>query len=193
MKRICVLLVLSCLLLGCSTSTGQLNNGNVDVSPPYVNLQVLEFTTPRGTKVDLSNVNGYDDVDGLLPVYVDGYVDYNKVGVYYPSLVCTDLSGNEASVVVTINVIEKTTVDDSEIMQHELESFEVNGCALKDCKDPSIPCDAVVSSELEPYTYVFVGEEGYDIALSYVIHEESIEVITRNNGEFFGYGILKEE
>lgn len=196
MKKIILCLAVVLTLLSCSTNEKKNSNKDVDLVAPYINLKVFEFTTTCGERVDVSTISGYDDVDGLLQVSLEGYIDYNKPGIYYPSVVCSDLSGNTTMIPVTVHVLSgKIKGHPSEEKEEVInEIYDLNeGCDLKGAISNDIPCDAVVPNTLEKYEYVFATEEGYEQAKKIASDEDQIEKINRNNGEFFGYGILKSE
>ena len=82
-----------------------------------INMTQYEFTTTVGTPINFTNISGYDDYDGLLNTHLEGYVDYNTAGDYYPSITCTDFSGNKTSVPITIHVLPALEEDDGRSCQ----------------------------------------------------------------------------
>mgnify|MGYP003491449276 CR=1 FL=1 len=77
------------VLAACQSSPTE----KTDQNGPYINMTQYEFTTTVGTPINFTNISGYDDYDGLLNTHLEGYVDYNTAGDYYPSITCTDFSG----------------------------------------------------------------------------------------------------
>ena len=161
MKQILTLLICTILLAGCASSDSTAVSTSDDTNGPYINMVQYEFTTTVSNPIDFSNISGYDDVDGLLPTSVRGYVNYEQPGDYYPSIVCTDLSGNEP---------ESTSCPEG--------------------KDPDQPCSIVLSEDLSSYQTIYEGESGYDACLNAAYGDETAcEIITANDGSFWGYGL----
>ncbi|MBR2793068.1 MAG: hypothetical protein IKE16_00365, partial [Solobacterium sp.] len=112
-----LLMIFSCVLFlvfgACGEGNGPslLPQGTPDTMAPYINMRQYEFYTEVNKPIDFSNIGGYDDVDGLLPTRLRGYVDYSTPGDYYPSIICTDLSNNESEVIITIHVLGSGTLE----------------------------------------------------------------------------------
>lgn len=174
---------------GCGTDsqTVLLPQGTPDTMAPYINMRQYEFYTEVNKPIDFSNIGGYDDVDGLLPTRLRGYVDYSTPGDYYPSIVCTDLSNNESEVIITIHVLESGTLETIPPEQPSAEPTPAV-CLEEGAMDRRQPCKAVISSVLEDYRLIYEGEEGRDLCFE-KYGEEACEVILRNDGSFWGYGI----
>lgn len=154
-----------------------------DTMAPYININQYEFYTEVGQPIDFSNIGGYDDKDGMLPTRVRGYVDYNKAGDYYPSIVCTDLSNNESAAVITVHVVEKGKLPVS-----NAETPEPTPSTCGNGTDPNKPCRVVLSETVRVYKTLFEGEEGKELCES-MYSEDACEVIVRNDGSFWGYGV----
>ena len=84
-------LLLAVMMSSCQRHVNMIQKPE-DTMAPYINLTQYEFYTEVGKPIDFSYVGGYDDIDGMLPTRVRGYVDYTTPGDYYPSIVCTDSS-----------------------------------------------------------------------------------------------------
>jgi hypothetical protein len=177
------------LLSGCfiPQQTSILPGPTPDTMAPYINMRQYEFSTEVDHPIDFSNIGGYDDVDGLLPTRLRGYVDYTKEGDYYPSIVCRDLSGNESEVIITIHVLPAGTLTSVEESVSTPEPTP-SGCQAENALDPDLPCLVVPASVIEPYRILFEGEEGKDQCIAR-FDEEACEVIVRNDGSFWGYGV----
>ena len=154
-----------------------------DTSPPYINMTQYEFTTEVGTPIDFSNIGGYDDIDGLLPTRLRGYVDYTREGEYYPSIVCTDLSGNESELVITIHVMESSKTAEPT----PAEVSEPVSSTCDEGTDPSQPCHVVLPKSIAKYKTIYEGEEG-KTQCEQAYGEDACDVIVRNDGSFWGYG-----
>ncbi len=203
-KRITALL-LAVLLAGCSNSTlfdKQKAVQSDDVTGPYINLSTYVFSTVKGKPIDFSNITGYDDVDGMMPVSLSGYVNYSKAGEYYPSLVCTDTSGNTTSQVITITVLEENAptppTDAKETAAPAAETPEPETCEEAGAEDKNYACSTVLPSAIESYIVIYESEAGREACeMQAEIQNEDggeavCETIVRNNGQFWGYG-LKDE
>ena len=151
---------------------------------PYINISQYEFYTETGTPIDFSNIGGYDDVDGLLPTRLRGYVDYNTPGDYYPSLVCTDLSNNESEVIITIHVVEVGSLPSAATA----ETPEPTPSTCEKGTDPDQPCSVVLPSTVSVYRTLYAGEEGKELCEA-ANGEDACEVIPRNDGSLWGYGV----
>ncbi|MGN1388517.1 MAG: hypothetical protein ACI4WR_02610 [Bulleidia sp.] len=187
MKRILTSLLCALLLTGCTGNESTAVNTSDDTNGPYINMVQYEFSTTVGNPIDFSNISGYDDVDGLLPTSVRGYVNYEQPGDYYPSIVCTDLSGNETAIPITVHVLN--TPDPVPSPSPEpAPSMESTTCS--EGKDPDQPCSVVLSDDLSSYTTIYEGEAGYDACINAAGGDETAcEIITANDGSFWGYGL----
>lgn len=154
-----------------------------DTIPPYINMTQYEFYTETGKPINFSNIGGYDDVDGVLPTRVRGYVDYNTPGDYFPSIVCADLSNNESEVVITIHVVEE-----GKIPVTTTETPEPTPSACENGEDPNKPCGVVLSNTVRVYKTLYAGEDGKALCES-INGEDACEVIYANDGSFWGYGV----
>lgn len=154
-----------------------------DTMAPYINMRQYEFYTEVNKPLYFSNIGGYDDIDGMLPTRLRGYVDYSRPGEYYPSIVCTDLSGNESEQVITIHVVESGQLPVAE----ETETPEPTPSTCEKGSDPEQPCSVVLAEELAPYNKLYPGDEG-KAQCEDANGEDACEVIHRNDGSFWGYG-----
>ena len=159
-----------------------------DTMAPYINMRQYEFYTEVNKPLNLSNIGGYDDIDGMLPTRLRGYVDYSREGEYYPSIVCTDLSGNESEQVITIHVVKSGTLPHETVSETPVPtpSYCENGT------DPNQPCDVVLNKVASQYKVLYEGEEGKEQCEA-ANGEEACEVIVRNDGSFWGYGVRAQE
>ena len=203
-KRITALL-LAALLAGCTDSplfNKQKAVQSNDATGPYINLSTYVFSTVVGKPIDFSNITGYDDVDGMMPVSLSGYVNYSQAGEYYPSLVCTDTSGNTTSQVITITVLEENVPtppsDAQETEAPVLAAPEPQTCEEAGAEDKNYACSTVLPSAIIDYIAIYESEEGKEACemQAEVQNEDGgqavCETIVRNNGQFWGYG-LKDE
>ena len=176
--------VLSAVLLGACSIFGQRQSASNDTMPPYINMRQYEFYTEVGQPLDFSNIGGYDDVDGMLPTRVRGYVDYDREGEYYPSIVCTDLSGNESEQVITVHVVKSGTLPHETISETPVPtpSYCENGT------DPNQPCNVLLNRVASQYKTLYEGEEGREQCEA-ANGEEACELLERNDGSFWGYGV----
>lgn len=187
MKQILTLLICTILLAGCASSDSTAVSTSDDTNGPYINMVQYEFTTTVGNPIDFSNISGYDDVDGLLPTSVRGYVNYEQPGDYYPSIVCTDLSGNETAIPITVHVLN-TPAPVPSASAEPSPSPESTSCP--EGKDPDQPCSIVLSEDLSSYQTIYEGESGYDACLNAAYGDETAcKIITANDGSFWGYGL----
>lgn len=176
--------------VGCSNGLGfGVNPVEIDDEyPPYISLGTYEFQTVVGQPIDFSNINAYDDVDGLVKVEVEGDIDYNTPGEYYPSLISRDTSGNTTEITITVTVKEtlETTPD---IEQVEEEVIEVEtSCANSKAQNPEAPCDVVLSEQIEEDIELYYGSKGKDLCEERLEENEECHVIVRNDGSYWGYG-----
>ena len=159
-----------------------------DTRAPYINLTQYEFYTEVGKPIDFSYVGGYDDIDGMLPTRVRGYVDYTTPGDYYPSIVCTDLSNNESEAIITIHVVEEGGLP----VQQNTATPEPTPSTCEKGTDPEQPCSVVLKETAAQYKTLYYGEEGEEFCEEDSGDEEySCEVVYRNDGTFWGYGLKK--
>lgn len=175
-----VLLLL--LVSGCADRREETAAVN-DTMAPYINMRQYEFYTEVNQPLNFSNIGGYDDIDGMLPTRVRGYIDYTRPGEYYPSIVCTDLSGNESEQIITVHVVESGQLP----VQEAAETPEP---APTDCEkgtDPDQPCSVVLDESISGYRTLYAGEEGKEQCEA-ANGEDACEVIRRNDGSFWGYG-----
>ena len=174
-----VLAALACTACAAKQSESAVN----DTMAPYINMRQYEFYTEVGQPLNFSNIGGYDDIDGMLPTRLRGYVDYSRPGEYYPSIVCTDLSGNESEQVITIHVVESGQLPVAEVT----ETPEPTPSTCEKGTDPEQPCSVVLAEEQAPYNKLYPGKEG-QVQCEDANGEDACEVIHRNDGSFWGYG-----
>lgn len=194
MKKL--ILVCSLFLVGCQSSFFEsiLPKPKTDTQGPYINTTTDEFVTTLGKPIDFSNITGYDDVDGLTRVYVIGKVDYDTVGTYDVIMSTTDTSGNVTEIPVKI-IVKEEVVDENLSSQSAQQAQEevVEGCPSPNAKDPEIACDMVLPEEANEYKKLFYSERGKERCENEVSNEGgSCEVITTNDGSFWGYGYKEE-
>lgn len=199
-KRI-LIAMLTAALCGCTENTlfsGATATPKTDTTGPYINLSQYVFTTQIGEPINFSNVTGYDDVDGMMPVTLSGYVNYSKVGEYYPSLICTDTSGNMTSVTITVTVTDKAEPTESppEETAKALPTPTSETCESDSAEDSNYPCKAVVPADLEEYETVYSGRSAEADCQQALIDlgedtQAVCELILRNDGSSWGYGLRK--
>jgi len=188
--------ILMCLVLiaGCDMEQHIAEvSSNGDTFGPYINIRMFEYTTVVGQPVDFSNVTGYDDVDGLMPVEVEGSINYDVPGDYVLTLVCSDTSGNESRVNVTVHVIAALAPDEISFpvnTPEATEDTESGGCSAWNAQDPELPCNAVLAETAEKYDRLYQGETWHDICINAAAEDGACEVITANDGSFWGYGVI---
>ncbi len=170
------------LTAGCAYNSDEIQPVN-DTMAPYINMRQYEFYTEVDQPLNFSNIGGYDDIDGMLPTRVRGYIDYSRPGDYYPSIVCTDLSGNESEQVITIHVVESGQLPVPEVT----ETPEPTPSTCETGTDPKKPCSAVLNESISAYHTLYAGEEGREQCEA-AYGEDACEVIVRNDGSFWGYG-----
>jgi len=178
-------------LAGCGKSTDSKVITANDPNPPYINIKNYEYTTTIGKPIDFSNITGYDDVDGLLSTSVKGYIDYSQAGDYYPSISCTDLSGNEADVAITVHVVAAVDPTPGQPPQQTVGAADAQsaGCAETGAADPSLACDVVPSSVIQDYQTIYEGEEGKaKCEAAAQAANGSCTAIMQNDGRLWGYG-----
>lgn len=194
---LCICLI---VLAGCSNKISVTSN---DETGPYINLSKYEFETSIGNSIDFSNISAYDDVDGLMPVFVKGYINYNLVGEYYPTLYSIDTSGNETDIIVTVRVLDTEYVEVSDTTADDNEELIEEETCTKEGTDNNYACDVVLPSVASNYTMLYLGEEGKErCEKNIVIKDEDetsekqsvvgCEIIYTNDGSFWGYGLKKE-
>ncbi|MEE3487127.1 MAG: hypothetical protein VZT48_03350 [Bulleidia sp.] len=182
-----------CILLcaGCTRQEEESEatpQGYIDENGPYVNMKTYEFMTVKGKALDFSTITGYDDYDGLLSTKVEGYIDYSTVGDYYPSITCTDLSGNKTSIPITVHVVNEMMAGPTPVPT-PVPTAEPTGCDAENAKDPSGSCNAVKDEDVQQYSVLFAGEtEGLSECIAYTDDEKSCQVIYANDGSVWGYG-----
>ena len=174
-----VLAALACTACAAKQSESAVN----DTMAPYINMRQYEFYTEVGQPLNFSNIGGYDDIDGMLPTWLRGYVDYSRPGEYYPSIVCTDLSGNESEQVITVHVVESGQLP----VASAAETPEPTPSTCEKGTDPEQPCSVVLAEEQAPYNKLYPGEEGKKQCED-ANGEDACEVIHRNDGSTWGYG-----
>lgn len=154
-----------------------------DTMAPYINMRQYEFYTEVNQPLNFSNIGGYDDIDGMLPTRVRGYIDYTRPGEYYPSIVCTDLSGNESEQVITVHVVESGQMPVAAVA----ETPEPTPSTCEKGTDPEQPCSVVLKESVAEYKTLYAGKEGKEQCEA-AYGEDACEVIKRNDGSFWGYG-----
>ncbi len=179
------------MLAGCSSTVSSGASGSGDTSAPYINIKNYEYTTAVNMPIDFSNITGYDDVDGLLNTEVEGYINYSKPGDYYPTITCTDFSGNESSVGITVHVLD--SMDATALPTPEASApadNEVMGCSIPSAKSADYPCDAVLPADSDRFQTLYEGTEGKEKCEAAAADKNSgtCSVIYRNDGSFWGYG-----
>ncbi len=180
------------LLAGCRGRAVEYIQQREDNISPYINMSNWYFETELGRPLDFSNISGYDDVDGLLPVRIEGYIDYTKTGEYYPSLTCTDLSGNKTVQVITIRVVEEGTMHPAQTEEpEELPEPTPSTCEEAGAKDPERPCGVVLPEDVRDYVTIYQAEEGTDTCQAYAPEGSrwTCEEIYTNDGRLWGYGV----
>ena len=194
MKKLLIPVLGLCLLSGCSLAGEEITaiTNRDDHFGPYINISVFEYTTPVGHPVDFSNVTGYDDVDGLMPVSVIGYINYNKPGDYSLVISCSDTSGNETQVTVTIHVVESymPEAEPTAVPETTPEPVE-KGCSVPDILDPGMPCNAVLDDTVKKYDLLYEGEEWHQICINAAADTGACEEVFANDGTFWGYGVIR--
>lgn len=195
MKNKILWIPVMCLLLmaGCTKQeeTTAVEQGYDDQIGPYINMTTYDFTTVAGSPLDFSNITGYDDYDGLLSTKVEGYVDYQVPGDYYPSITCTDFSGNKTSIVITVHVVNAELHGSETAAPTEKPEEQPQGCDTEWAEEPGMPCGSVLDPEAEKYSMLFAGEEGLQQCITYSGNEKSCEAVKSNDGSTWGYGIRK--
>ena len=191
MKKSYLLFCSMLLLVGCDSA--EISNTH-DVNGPYINLSKYEFTTIIGKTIDFSNISAYDDVDGLMPVFIKGYINYEEAGEYYPILYSVDTSGNETDVPITVYVkdseyVELEDTEDDSIIE---ESKVIEENCTKEGSNPNYPCLVVLPDEAKQYEIVYQGEKGKEYCEAKKSEEDSCEMIFTNDKTFWGYGLKKK-
>ncbi len=170
-------------LMGCQRTEFVVSN---DFDIPYINITQYEFTTQVGVPLDFSNVTGYDDIDGMLPVSVEGYINYNKEGEYYPSLVCIDTSGNENRTPITIYVVSEYDVEANANL--DASNYYELKCRSEDAEDAEKPCKYVSKEKSRYYDVLYLGEDGIETCVNDSNLKQTCEVIYANDKSIWGYG-----
>lgn len=184
--KICMTVFLLSLFSACKT-TDSSDTVSSDIYAPYINISQYYFTTIKGQTIDFSNISGYDDVDGLLPVEVSGYIDYSTPGLYYPTITCTDLSGNTSKVIVTVEVLEELP-EETKTEETDTPTEESTTCEQTNAKDPSQACDVVLDEDIEEFEELYPLEEGEEACLNDLSEEQACTAIYTNDGTLWGYG-----
>ena len=176
------------VLAACQSSPTE----KTDQNGPYINMTQYEFTTTVGTPINFTNISGYDDYDGLLNTHLEGYVDYNTAGDYYPSITCTDFSGNKTSVPITIHVLPALEEGESQASAEPAASAE-SGCP--GASDPSLACDVVPDETASRYSQLFYGSQGSEACQALLEEDDgrSCQPVYRNDGKLWGYGLLEAQ
>ena len=156
-----------------------------DTMSPYINMTQYEFYTEVNHPIDFSNIGGYDDIDGMLPTRLKGYVDYTRPGEYYPSIVCTDLSNNESEVIITIHVVEEGALPSAA----PVETPEPTPSTCEKGTNPEQPCSVVLPETIADYKTLYYGTEGKENCEADNEEDGSCEAIYRNDGTLWGYGV----
>ncbi len=194
MKKIFALGAALLLLTGCEgiLSSDPENAVNYDDRyGPYINIRMFEYTTTVGNPVDFSNVTGYDDVDGLMPVDVTGDISYDVPGDYTLVLSCSDTSGNETTVDVIVHVVETYQPSETpDTSQQEPQAAET-GCKAYNAKDPERGCGDVMEEDAEKYDLLYQGEEWHQICINAAGDKGVCEAVHTNDGSFWGYGVIR--
>ncbi|MBR2669256.1 MAG: hypothetical protein IKE36_05610 [Solobacterium sp.] len=188
-------MMVSLVLSGCAIHN--LDN-TFDETGPFINLEKYEFETTIGQKIDFSNITGYDDVDGLMPVYVVGDINYDQAGEYYPVLSCTDTSENETTVGIIVKVLPASEIPVDPSTDTETQEYVPvpSTCDKEDAEDLAYPCNVVLPSHLEEYLTIYPGESGKQSCEKTVLYqsgEGTCKVILANDGTFWGYGLTFAE
>lgn len=183
-------LFVSVLITGCAVLAAcqSASGSRADQNGPYINMTQYEFSTTVGTPINFSNISGYDDYDGLLNTHLEGYVDYNKPGDYYPSITCTDFSGNKTKESITIHVLPAPMESDSATAQSP-SAFAQSGCP--GANDPDLACDSVMDEEAQQFSELFYGSTGQQACQARLEEqdERSCQPVYRNDGTLWGYGL----
>lgn len=168
-------------------------SSNGDTFGPYINIRMFEYTTVVGQPVDFSNVTGYDDVDGLMPVEVEGNINYDVPGDYMLTIRCSDTSGNESTANVTVHVIEvyaPENISVPEVTPEPVQETET-GCSAWNAADPDLPCSAVPDETAMKYDLLYQGEDWHQICINAAATDGACEVVETNDGSFWGYGVIR--
>ncbi len=190
LKKSVLLLVL--LLGGCRIDDGV---GYTDENGPYINVRQYEFTTEVGNPIDFSNITGYDDYDGLLKTSVQGKIDYEQTGDYYPQITCTDLSGNTTSVGITVHVVDSLPKPLDQPKESASPTPSQTPCTMQNAVDETVACDVVPPAYVDAYEKLYIGEKG-EIACRHAVESglgESCAIVTTNDGRFWGYGLKAKD
>ena len=194
MKKQMMMFLAVLLLAGCEGSLIPAPINSVtsdDKFGPYINIRMFEYTTTVGNPVDFSNVTGYDDVDGLMPVEVIGKIDYSQPGDYTQILSCRDTSGNETQVEVKIHVAEIYQASEEPAPETDEKQLPETTCSKWNAKDHERACGAVLSEDIEQYDLLYQGEEWHQICINAAAETGSCEAVHTNDGSFWGYGVIR--
>ena len=196
-KKLLILFVCLVGLSGCSIDLLNFGVKPVEVNdeyPPYININKYEYITTIGKPVDFSNITAYDDIDGVCQVEMQGYVNYNKAGEYYPVLIARDTSENKTSVTVTVIVldhIEEPEVTDGGVSEEET-IVEETTCDKANAKDKNYPCSVVIPSEASLYSVLFMGNDANEKCVGSEEEPYTCQAVYTNDNTLWGYGRVKE-
>lgn len=163
-----------------------------DKQGPYINLTTYEFHTTVGQPIDFSNISAYDDVDGMLPVYVIDDADYRKAGEYYPVFTARDTTGNVTEVPVTVYVEEAVYVEPEPAVTAAPEA-EDTGCEAENAADPDKPCSMVSDTDAAEYRKLFYGYGAEQRCRTEAAKiNGSCYAVNTNDGSLWGYGLSEK-
>ena len=87
---------------------GIINTTQEDTVPPVITLNgEANITLDQDTPYEELGATAVDDVDGNVPVQIEGSVDSNTTGTYVLTYRAKDKAGNEASVRREVKVVSK--------------------------------------------------------------------------------------
>lgn len=200
------LIILNVMLLaGCGSQSAFLQPSATpksDTGAPFINVSQYTYETTVNHPINFSNITGYDDVDGLMKVSVEGYIDYSKPGEYYLTLTCTDTSENEAEVPITVDVLEETYASENPAPVQDFNATPAptaSTCDDANAKDRNSPCSVLLDADAQAYETLYLGEEGKQacLAAADAVNGQAAdpaavkvcEPLNRNDGTFWGYGL----
>ena len=183
MKKVLAFVLMLCFAVGCHRA--ETVPTVEDTMSPYINMTQYEFYTEVNKPIDFSNIGGYDDIDGMLPTRLKGFVDYTTPGEYYPSIICRDLSGNESEVIITIHVVEEGELP----VAPAVETPEPTPSTCANGMNPEQPCSMVLPETVAEYKTLYYGTEGKENCEAVNEEAGSCEMIYRNDGTLWGYGV----
>lgn len=185
------LLIISLFLLGGCTNGLQIGTHIVvteDEVPPYINMSTSELYTLVNHPIDFSYVTAYDDVDGIVKVYIDGTIDYSKPGEYHLTFISSDTSGNESHREITVIVHGGEEIVSESPSEQEEKVTVIEKCEKRNAINKEYPCNVVLSNSIEDFTELYYGVDGKSLCEDRLIKGETCEVIYTNDGSFWGYG-----